>query len=209
MLGPRAKCREGEAALAEQRDGKRARADSDRLSSAPTRCPTSELPAFGDDQDADAHKESWGAAAVPRDGDELALLGTAFIQAVPSRDGRPRMGVAMPAPRVAPLRRLRSEAFWEQQAAAARRSVCSPWEFGVRQRRPCLDERDCLRPAAVAAPEEEGAGGAGAARCPRSWAGAVSRELRRGARGSGETAAPPPGSPSAAFGAALRLSGRS
>jgi len=119
----------------------------------------------------------------------------------------------MPAPRVAPLRRLRSEAFWEQKVAAARRPACSPWELGVKQRRPCLDERGCLGPAAVAALAEGGAEGEGAAGSPRSWAGAVSKELRRGARRPvaplAPPLAPPPGSPSAALGAALRSRGRS
>ncbi|CAK0877231.1 unnamed protein product [Prorocentrum cordatum] len=104
------------------------------------------------------------------------------------------MGPAMPPPRAAPLR-LRSQAFWEQKAAAARRSACSPWELGVKQRRPCLDERGCLGPAAVAALAAEGAEGEGAAGSPRSLAGALSREIRRGALGPVAPLAPPPAPP--------------
>ncbi|CAK0883635.1 unnamed protein product [Prorocentrum cordatum] len=211
MLSPRAVFQGVEAGLAEQWKCKAVRPETNWLSSAPTRCPTSELLAFSDDQGADAHKESWGATALPRDGDEPAFLETALLEAVSSGDGQPKMGSAVPAPAVAPLRRLRSEAFWEQKAAASRRPPCSPWEVGVRQRRPCLAERDGLGSAAVAAPAAQGAEGEGAAGSPRarSWAGAVSRELRRGARGPVAPPAPPPGSPSAALGAALRSRGRS
>ncbi|CAK0829833.1 unnamed protein product [Prorocentrum cordatum] len=210
MLSPRAMFQEVEAD-AEQWKCKAVRPETNWLSSAPTRCPTSELLAFSDDQDADAHKESWGAIALPMDGDEPALLETGLLEAVSFGGGRRQMGSAMPAPTVAPLRRLRSEAFWKQKAAASRRPPCSPWEAGARQRRPCLDERDGLGPAAVAAPATKGADGEGAAGSPRtrSWAGAVSRELRRGARGPVAPPASPPGSPSAALGAALRSRGRS
>jgi len=195
MLSPRAMFQEGEAVLAEQGKGEAVRPESDWPSSAPTRCPTSELLAFDDDQDADVHKESWGTTA--RWSDELALLETASWRS------------AMPAPRDAPLRRLRSEAFWEQKAAAARRPECSPWELGVRQRRPCLGESDFLEPAAVATPAAQGADGEGAGGSPRSWAGAISRELRRGACGPVAPQVSPPGSPSAALGAALRSRSRS
>ncbi|CAK0911546.1 unnamed protein product, partial [Prorocentrum cordatum] len=191
MLSPRASLQEGKAAFAEQKKGKRVRSNSDWLSSAPTRCPTTELLAFGDDQDADVHKESWGTTALPRDGDEPALFETTLLQAVPFGKGRPQMWCAMPAPKVAPLRRLRSEAFWERKAAAIRRPACSPWEVGVRQCRPCLDERDCFGPAAVVGPAAAGAEGDGAGGSPNSWAGAISRELRRGARGPVATTARP------------------
>ncbi|CAK0856836.1 unnamed protein product [Prorocentrum cordatum] len=209
MLSPRAMFQEGEAALAEHGKDKAVRPELDILSSAPTRCPTSELLAFGDDQDADSRKESRGATALPRDGDEPALLQTAPLEAVLFGDGHHQIGSAMPAPRVAPLRRLRSEAFWEQKAAAARLPARSPWELGVRQRRPCLDERESCGPAAVATPAAEGAEVEGAVGSSRSWAGAVSRELRRGARGPVALPAPSPWSPSAALGAALRSRGRS
>ncbi|CAK0878592.1 unnamed protein product [Prorocentrum cordatum] len=215
---------EGQAALAEQGQGKAVRHESCGPSSAPTRCPTAEFHPFVDDPDADAHEESWGATALPRDGDELELE-AALLDAVLPGGGRPQRGSAVPAPRAAPVRRLRSEAFWAQEAAAAaRRPTCSPWEVGVRRRRPCLDEEGCLGPAAAATPAAEGAGAAaattpaaggdesrgGAAGCPRSWAGAVARELRRAARGPVAPPAPPPGPASAqALGAALRLRGRS
>ncbi|CAK0872175.1 unnamed protein product [Prorocentrum cordatum] len=180
MLSPRAMFPEGEAALAEHGKDKAVRPELDILSSAPTRCPTSELLAFGDDQDADARKESRGATALPRDGDEPALLQMAPLEAVLFGDGHHHIGSAMSAPRVAPLRRLRSEAFWEQKAAAARLPARSPWELGVRQRRPCLDERESCGPAAVATPAAEGAEVEGAVGSSRSWAGAVSREFARG-----------------------------
>ncbi|CAK0846470.1 unnamed protein product [Prorocentrum cordatum] len=112
-----------------------------------------------------------------------------FSRRCASGAGAPRS--AMPASRVAPLRRLRSEAFWEQKAAAVQRPACSPWEVGVRQRRPCLDERDCFGPPAVATPAAEGTEGDGAGGSPKSWAGAISRELRRGARRPVAAAAPP------------------
>ncbi|CAK0880815.1 unnamed protein product [Prorocentrum cordatum] len=209
MLSPRAMFQEVEADLAEQWKCKAVRPETKWLSSAPTRCPTSELLAFSDDQGADAHKESWGATALPGGGEEPALLETALLEAVSFGDGQAQLGPAMPAPTVAPLRRLRSEAFWEQRAAASWRPPCSPWEAGVRQRRPCLDARGCLAPDAVATPAAEGAEGEGAAGSPRRWAGAVSRELRRGARGRVAPPAPPRGSPLAAPGAALRSRGRS
>jgi len=208
MLSPRAMLQEGEAVLAEQGKGKAVRPESDWPSSAPTRCPTSELLAFDDDQDADVHHGSWGATA--HRSDEPAPLEKALMEAVRSVGQRPWRRSAMPAPREAPLRRLRSEAFWEQRAAAAQRPACSPWELGVRQRRPCLEGSDVLGPAAVAPPAAaEGASGEGAAGSPRRWAGAVSRELRRGARGPVAPPAPAPGSPSAALGAALRSRCRS
>ncbi|CAK0792195.1 unnamed protein product [Prorocentrum cordatum] len=80
MVNPRAMFQEVEAALTEQWKGKVARPELDWLSSAPTRCPTPELLAFGDDQDADAHKES--SSALPRDGDEPALLEMALPEKV-------------------------------------------------------------------------------------------------------------------------------
>mmetsp|Transcript_45778 Transcript_45778/g.118830 ORF Transcript_45778/g.118830 Transcript_45778/m.118830 type:complete len:225 (-) Transcript_45778:62-736(-) len=190
---------EGQAALAEQGQGKAVRHESCGPSSAPTRCPTAEFHPFVDDPDADAHEESWGATALPRDGDELELE-AALLDAVLPGGGRPQRGSAVPAPRAAPVRRLRSEAFWAQEAAAAaRRPTCSPWEVGVRRRRPCLDEEGCLGPAAAATPaaegaesdgpaaiamqSAEGAEGEGADGSHRTMAGAISRELRRGARG--------------------------
>mmetsp|Transcript_49553 Transcript_49553/g.128565 ORF Transcript_49553/g.128565 Transcript_49553/m.128565 type:complete len:191 (+) Transcript_49553:92-664(+) len=145
MLSPRAMLQEGEAVLAEQGKGEAVRPESDWPSSAPTRCPTSELVAFDDDQDADVHKGSWGATA--HRSDEPAPLEKALMEAVRSVGQRPWRRSAMPAPREAPLRRLRSEAFWEQKAAAARRPECSPWELGVRQRRPCLGD-ESLAPTA-------------------------------------------------------------
>ncbi|CAK0833027.1 unnamed protein product [Prorocentrum cordatum] len=189
---------DGEAALAEQGKGKVARPEPDGISLALTRCPTEELLAFsvGDGgQDANAHEESWswGATALPENGGELALL-----------------EVTSPArPRPSPPRRLRSEAYWEQKAAvAARWPARSPWELGVRARRPCLDEggsglagsREGHRfgPAAPAAPAAGRAEGDGAIGSPGSRAGAISRALRREARGPPA----PPGSPSAALGAA-------
>ncbi|CAK0829733.1 unnamed protein product [Prorocentrum cordatum] len=216
-----------EAALAEQRKGKVVAHESYELSSAPTRCPTAELLSFVDDLDADAHKESWGATALPRDGDEPELE-TALPEAVLSGGRRPRRGSAVPAPREAPVRRLRSAAYWEQKAAAAaQRLACSPWEVGARQRRPCLDEEGRLGPAEAVALAAEGAraaaattpaaggaeGGGGAAGNPRSWAGAISRELLRAARGHFAPPAPPApplGPPPAQpLGTALRLCGRS
>ncbi|CAK0804857.1 unnamed protein product [Prorocentrum cordatum] len=191
MLSPRAGLQEGEAAPAEQRKGKGVRPDSEWLSSAPTRCPTSELLAVGEDRGANVHDETWGATALPRDDGEPALFEATLLQALRFGSGRPQMQSAMPASRMAPLRRLRSEAFWEQKAAAVWRPACSPWEVGVRQRRLCLDERDCFGPAAVATPAAEGAEGDGACGSPKSWAGAISKELRRGARRPVATAAPP------------------
>ncbi|CAK0871361.1 unnamed protein product [Prorocentrum cordatum] len=74
MFSPRAMFQDGGAALAEQGKCKAVCPESGGLSSAPTRCPTAELCAFGDDQDADAFEEILGATASPKDGDEPALL---------------------------------------------------------------------------------------------------------------------------------------
>ncbi|CAK0837936.1 unnamed protein product [Prorocentrum cordatum] len=218
MSSPRAMLHEVEATLAEQGKEK-----SCGLSSAPTRCPTAEISSFVDDWDSAANEESWGATALPRAGDEPELE-TALPEAVLSGGWRPQ-GSAVPAPRNAPVRRLRSEAYWEQKAAAAaQQPTCSPWEVGVRQRRPCLDEEGCLGPAATVTPAADGAraaaattpaagganGGAGAAGGPKSWAGAIARELRRSARGPVAPPAPPPGPPPAQPpGAAWTLRGQS
>ncbi|CAK0871357.1 unnamed protein product [Prorocentrum cordatum] len=218
MFSPRAMFQDGGAALAEQGKCKAVCPESGGLSSAPTRCPTAELCAFGDDQDADAFEEILGATASPKDGDEPALLEAVLRQTAALGDGHPGRGPAMLAPRGAPARvaapprgapgRLRSVAYWEQRAAAARQTVGSPWELGVRQRRPRHEEDRLGLGAAPRAPAG-GAGNEGAADSPSSWAGAVSRELRRGARWQSAPPAPPPGSPSAALGAALRSRGRS
>ncbi|CAK0880061.1 unnamed protein product [Prorocentrum cordatum] len=193
MFTARALSQETEAPLSEQEKGKVSNPDR-YASSALTRCPTAELPPF-DDQGDDAHEESWGAAALQKDGDAPALLELAPFETVPLRGHRPRRGSAMPASEEAPLRRLRSEAYWEQRAAVARRPAGSRWELGVRKRRQCLDEEGCLGPAAAPTPAAEGAAGAGAAAAAppaagaaegkgaegglKSWAGAISRELRR------------------------------
>ncbi|CAK0833334.1 unnamed protein product [Prorocentrum cordatum] len=137
-----------------------------------------------------------GATSLPKNGGELALLEV----------------TSLAIPRPSPPRRLRSEAYWEQKAAvAARWPARSPWELGVRARRPCLDEgwsglagsREGHRfgPAAPATPAAPAAGcaeGGGAIGSPRNRAGAISRALRREVRGPPA----PPGSPSAALGAA-------
>ncbi|CAK0893937.1 unnamed protein product [Prorocentrum cordatum] len=229
MFIARALSQEMEAPLAEQGKGKAVNPDL-YASSAPTRCPTAELPPFEDDQDDDVHEESWCATALQRDGDEPALLETVPFETVPLRGQRPRRGPAMPVPKEAPLRRLRSAAYWEQKAAAAGRPACSPWEMGVKQCRPCFDEEGCLGPQAAPTPAAEGAAGAGpaaaappaaraaegegAAGSPKSLAGAISRELRRAAL----VPVPPPAPPIAAppgplgavpLGAALRSRGRS
>ncbi|CAK0827024.1 unnamed protein product, partial [Prorocentrum cordatum] len=229
MLSPRARLQDMEGPLAAQGTGKVECFRPRVPSSAPTRCPTADLLTLDDDQDADAHQEDWGVAALSRGGDEPALLKTAPFETVPVRGERPGRGSAMPA---TPSRRLLSEAYWELKAAAAQRLACSPWEVGVRQRCPRVDEGGCLGPAAAAPPAAEGAEGEGPAAAeppaagtaegggaeggPRSWAGAISRELRR--RALVPVVAPlapppaaPPRSPSAAaaVGAALRSRGRS
>ncbi|CAK0898400.1 unnamed protein product [Prorocentrum cordatum] len=193
------------AAFSEHGKGTAVRPEPDGFSSAPTRCPTPELLASGDGHDASAHAESPGAAALPRHGAEAALLG----------GPRRRRGSAAPAPREASLRRLRSEAYWEQIATAARPPARSPWDLGVRQRRTGHDEGGHPRAGGghAARAADGAAGGGGPAGNPGSWAGAVSRELRRAARGPSAVPAippaPPPAPPSAASGAALRSRGRS
>ncbi|CAK0849246.1 unnamed protein product [Prorocentrum cordatum] len=228
MLSPRARSQDMEGPLAAQGKGKVECLGPHVPSSAPTRCPTlDDLLTLDDDQDGDAHQEDWGVAALSRGGDEPALLKTALFETVPVRDERPGRGSAMPAP---PPRRLQSEAYWELKAAAARRLACSPWEVGVRPRCPRVDEGGYLGPAAAAPAAAEGAEGEGPAAAeppaagaaqgggaeggPRSWAGAISRELRRGAlvpvvAPLASPPAAPPRSPSAAVGAALRSRGRS
>ncbi|CAK0894736.1 unnamed protein product [Prorocentrum cordatum] len=222
MFTARALSQETEAPLAEQGKGKAVNPDL-YASSAPTRCPTAELPPFDDDQDDDAHEESRGVTARQKDGDEPALLEAAPFETVPLGGRRPRRGPAMPAPKGAPLRRLRSEAYWAQRAAAAQRPARSRWELGVRRRRPCFGEEGCLGPAAAPAPAAEGAAGAGPAApaspaagaaegadgSPKSWAGAISRELRRGALVPVPPPVPPLAAPPGPLGAALRSRGRS
>ncbi|CAK0889709.1 unnamed protein product [Prorocentrum cordatum] len=122
------------AALAEQGNGEAARTESDGLSLARTQSSSGELLDLGDDHGASAHTESWGASALPRDGEAPALFQTARPEMVLLGGGRPQGGPAV-------LRRLPSAAFWEQRAAAAaRRPGCSPWELGPRKRGPCHDE---------------------------------------------------------------------
>ncbi|CAK0826540.1 unnamed protein product [Prorocentrum cordatum] len=151
MLSPRAMSQGEEAAPVENGTGKAAHPESSGLSSARTQCSAPDLLLldFSDGEDAVAHEKSWGCTAPPRDGSEPAPFRAALREAVPLGDRRPsrRGGPAVPAPGGAPLKRLRSEAFWEQRAAAARRPRCSPWEPGARQRRPCL-EAESLAPAA-------------------------------------------------------------
>ncbi|CAK0882364.1 unnamed protein product [Prorocentrum cordatum] len=169
-----------ETAFSQHGTGKAVRPESNGFSSAPTRCPTAELLAFGDGHDAGAHAESpKDASDLPEHGGGAALLEAAPPEAAPRGDQRPGRRSAAPTPKEAPLRRLRSEAYWEQKAAAALQPARSPWELGVRPRRPCHDEDGGLLRAAEARPAAEGAAGGGAAGSPRSWAGAVSRELRR------------------------------
>ncbi|CAK0897171.1 unnamed protein product [Prorocentrum cordatum] len=204
MLSPRAMVRDGEASLAEPRKGGAA-----SPASAPTRCPSAELLDFGGATGADAREGSRGAPVLPEGGEEPVLLEQALLpapQILPAPQTTRSMPAA-PAPRAAPVRRLRSESYWEQQrAAAALQPRCSPWEVGVRERR-LVAEEGCLEPAAAAAPAAGSAAG-----IPRGWAGAAARELRRGAHGPAAPAAPPampPRSPSAARLTALRSHGRS
>ncbi|CAK0837486.1 unnamed protein product [Prorocentrum cordatum] len=206
MISPRAMARDGEGSRAEPRKGGAA-----SIASAPTRCPSAELLAFGDTADADAREGSRGGSVLPEGGDETVLLERA-LRAAPQSLPAPqttRRVPAAPAPRGAPPRRLRSEAYWEQQrAAAALRPRCSPWEVGARERRQAAEEGR-REPAAAAAPAAPAAGGA--AGVPRGWAGAAARGLRRGALRPAAPAAPPampPRSPSAARRAALRSQGR-
>ncbi|CAK0843673.1 unnamed protein product [Prorocentrum cordatum] len=198
MLSPRAMARDGEGSRAEPRKGGAA-----SIASASTRCPSAELLAFGDAADADAREGSRGAPVLPEGGDETVLLERALWaapQSLPAPQTTRRVPAA-PAPRGAPPRRLRSEAYWEQQrAAAALRPRCSPWEVGARERRQAAEEG-----------RREPAAAGGAAGVPRGWAGAAARGLRRGALRPAAPAAPlamPPRSPSAARRAALRSQGR-
>jgi len=174
MLSPRTTFQDGEAALAKPGKTEAACPEPNGLSSAPTQCPTAEqLPVFDDDRDAEAHDGSWDATAGSWDAtaltkidDEPALLEPALLEQAllelallePAR--RPGSGSAIRPPKEAPLRRLRSEAYWEQKAAAARRSRKSPWEAGVRQRRPGLEE-GCLGLEAAATLAAGGPAGGG------------------------------------------------
>lgn len=204
MLSAPAMIQVGEAALAEPAKFHMGRPSSlAGLSSAPTQCPSSELLTFDD----------WDSAALPKGGDELALLDPALLEPAllepvvyPPRNWR-----AAPAPKEAPLRRLRSEAYWGQKAADSQKPRCSPCKVGVRQRSTYLeeDEEEDL-PVAAAAPTpaaEDAAGGCeGATGGPKSLAGAISRELRRGARGAPSPA--PPLRPRAPAAAAPKSRGR-
>ncbi|CAK0852849.1 unnamed protein product [Prorocentrum cordatum] len=102
---------------------------------------------------------------------------------------------AMPAQKQAPLRRLPSEAYWEQQTTFGQRTRCTPWETGVRQRSASFEE-DLPGTAAAATPAPEDAEGGceGAAETATCWAGAISRVLRRAVRGR----APRPRAPAVA-----------
>ncbi|CAK0836247.1 unnamed protein product [Prorocentrum cordatum] len=158
----------GDVVFAEPIKDKMARPGSQATESlVPTRCPSTELLTFGridDDHD---------ATAPQKGGDEPALLEPVVY---PGR-GWSAMAAAQ---KEAPLRRLRSEAYWELKAASRQRTRCAPWEMGIRQRS-ALFEEDLRGTAAAAMPAPEDA--EGAAEGATCWAGAISRELRRRVRG--------------------------
>jgi len=170
---------DGDAAFADPIKGKTARPSSPAgESSFPTRCPSSELLICDRCDDDHGHDTT----APQKGGDEPALLGPALLEPVvyPGR-GWSAMAAAQ---KEAPLRRLRSEAYWELKTAPRQRTRCAPWEMGIRQRSALFEED--LRGAAAAAmpaPEDAEGGGEGAAEGATCWAGAISRELRRRVRG--------------------------
>jgi len=168
---------DGEAAFANPIKSKTALPNSPGENSFPTRCPSSELLTF-DRCDGDHDRDT----AVPqKGGDEPEPLEQAFLEPVKYP---PRRWAAMAAQKEAPLRRLRSEAYWEQQAALGQRTRCTPWGTGVGQRSAFFEESlPGTAAAAVPAPEDAEGGGDGAAEGAMCWAGAISRELRRRVRG--------------------------
>ncbi|CAK0904253.1 unnamed protein product [Prorocentrum cordatum] len=183
---------DGEAAFADPVKGKTARPSSPGESSFPTRCPSSELLTF-DRCDGDHDRDT----AVPqKGGDEPEPLEQAFLEPVKYP---PRRWAAMAAQKEAPPRRLRSEAYWEQQTTLGQRTRCTPWGTGVRQRSASFEE-DFPGTAAVAVPaledaegDDEDAAEGCAAEGAACWAGAVSRVLRHRVRGP----APRPRAPAA------------
>ncbi|CAK0848194.1 unnamed protein product [Prorocentrum cordatum] len=187
---------DGDAAFADPIKGKTARPSSPGESSLPTRCPSSELLICDRCDDDHGHDTT-----VPqKGGDEPVLLEQVLLEPVMYP---PRRWPAMAAQKEAPLRRLRSEAYWEQQAALGQRPRGTPWGAGVGQRSACFEEGlPGAAAAAVPAPEAAEGGGEGAAEgCAAEgaacWAGAISRALRRGVRGPAQgprapaAAAPP------------------
>ncbi|CAK0825429.1 unnamed protein product [Prorocentrum cordatum] len=184
---------DGEAAFANPIKSKTALPNSPGENSFPTRCPSSELLTF----DRCDHDHDHDTTAPQKGGDELELLEQVFLEPVMYL---PRRWPAMAAQKEAPLRRLRSEAYWEQQTTLGQRTRCTPWGTGVRQRS-ATSEEDFPGTAAAAVPALEAAAGGGegaaeggAAEGAACWAGAISRVLRRRVRGP----APRPRAPAAA-----------